>query len=348
MMLVGSLGLVIVLIARASDPDTWSWIVPPEKASGESAEPRPPGISREDVRVPRRAVAADSGIEGEFRIAATKRPATPYTLGSKGDKKDEQQAEDRSPERWATSEALAAVEDNSAFRASGFEAWKQIHDRLATETLAQIQSQEAPSVQFGQLFQQSDLYRGELVTVSGTVRRCVKIPSNKLDDHAGNMWQLWLFGGSDNFPMVVYCLDLPEGFPVADQMAQPVTIRAVYFKKWVHPSKSGATTSPLLLAKTFPWKSSATVVRQVSASEIMLGVALTLVGAVVIVGFIWWNNRNRDSEVERRVRQGNRQHFESHRDELNVGASVRDQLGALSEQLKQTSSPTKPDDDTPK
>ena len=348
MMLVGSLGLVLMLIARAADPDTWNWIVPPEKSAAETSDAKSGQITRDDVKVPRRAVAADSGIEGEFRIAATKRPATPYTLGEKGRDQEEKHPGEASPETWATPEALSAVEDNSPFRASGFEAWKQIHERLEEESLSQIQSEEAPSVQFGQLFQQSDLYRGKLVTVSGTVRRCVKIPPNKLDDHAGDMWQLWLFGGSDNFPMVIYCLDLPEGFPVADQMAQKVTIRAVYFKKWVHPSKSGATTSPLLLAKTFAWTSSASVVQEVSTSEIMLGITLTLVGACVIVGFIWWNNRNRDSEVERRVRQGNRKQFESHRDELNVGTSVRDQLVALSEQLKQTSSTPKSDDDAPK
>lgn len=340
MMLVGALGLVLVLIMRASDPNTWSWIVPPEGGSQVEADRSAPEITREDVRVERKAVAADNGIEGEFRIAADRRPVTPYTLGSKGYKEDEPDDADQ----WASPEALAAVEDNCPFRANGFEAWKQIRDRLNAATPAEIASAKAPSVQFGQLFQQSDLYRGQLVTVKGTVRRCVQVPPNKLDDESGEMWQLWLFGGSDNFPMVVYCLDLPEGFPVAEQMAQRVTIRAVYFKKWVHPAKGGATTSPLLLARSFEWDAPVDIARTISSTEISLGIMLTLVGACVVVGFVWWNNRNRDSEVEKRIRAKNRKQFEEHSNELDVGVSVRDQLGALAAQLQQTSSSNQPDE----
>lgn len=158
------------------------------------------------------------------------------------------------------------------------------------------------------------------------------------------MWQLWMFGGSDNFPMVIYCLDLPEGFPVADQMAERVSIEAVYFKKWVHPAKGGPTTSPLLLTKTFDWQAPDEFVRTISSAEISLGIGLTLVGACAVVGFVWWNNRNRDSEVEKRIRLKNRKQFEEHADQLDAGVSVRDRLGALAAQLQQASSSSQGDD----
>ncbi|WP_146118736.1 hypothetical protein [Blastopirellula marina] len=340
MLLVGSLGLVLVLIMRAADPNTWRWIIPPESGSAEIEQPEKGEITRKDILVPRKAVAADNGIEGEFRVVADKRPVTPYTLGSKGKQEDAEEGR----QLWASPEALAAIEDNSPFRANGFEAWKQIRDRLRAASPSQLAEAEAPRVQFGQLFQQSDLYRGHLVTVSGTVRRCVKVPPNKLDAESGEMWQLWMFGGSDNFPMVIYCLDLPEGFPVADQMAERVSIKAVYFKKWVHPAKGGATTSPLLLAKSFDWQAPAELAHTISSAEITLGIGLTLAGACVVVGFVWWNNRNRDSEVEKRIRLKNRQQFEEHADQLDAGVSVRDRLGALAAQLQQASSPPQADD----
>ncbi len=340
MMLVGSLLLVVVLIVRAADPDTWRWIIPPGGGSQGREKRAEADFTRQDVRVQRKAVAADNGVEGEFRVVANKRPVTPYTLGDKGKKES---GKDRA-DLWASPEALAAVEDNSPFRANGFEAWKQIRDRLRETTRAELASEKAPLVQFGQLFQQSELYRGRLVTISGTIRRCVKVPPNKLDDESGEMWQLWVFGGSDNFPMVVYCLDLPEGFPVADQMAQRATLQAVYFKKWVHPAKGGATTSPLLLAKTFDYEAPASMARDISSTEILSGIVLTVVGASIVVGFVWWNNRNRDSEVEMRIRQKNRKQFEEHSDELDAGVSVRDRLGALAAQMQQGTSPPQADD----
>ncbi|RCS41391.1 hypothetical protein DTL42_22800 [Bremerella cremea] len=345
LMLVGSLGLVFVLIFRASDPKTWHWIVPPESGSQEVEGQANPKLTQQDIRVERKAVAADNGIEGEFRLAKPReRPVTPYTLGAKG---KQPAGEADATDLWASPEALAAVEDNSAFRASGFPAWRQIRDRLQATTITQLESEKAPRVQFGQLFQQSELYRGRLVTVSGTIRRCVKVSPNKLDDQASDMWQLWLFGGSDNFPMVIYCLDLPEGFPVADQMAQRVTLRAIYFKKWVHPAKGGATTSPLLMAKTFRWTTPIEVAQNISSTEIIVGVALTFVVASVVVGFVWWNSRNQDSEVEKRIRQKNRKQFEEHSEELDVGISVRDRLGALAAELQQASSHQQPDDKSP-
>jgi len=332
-MLVGSLGLVIVLMIRAADPETWRWIAPDdateEAAPGDSAQ-----VATNQIEVPRKAVAGDNGTEGEFRVVANRPPATPYTIGGQ----DKNGGDAASEKVWAKPGALAKVEDSSPFRASDFEAWSQIFDNMRAANAQDLSVKHAPLVQFGQLFQQSKLYRGKLVTIQGTVRRCVKLPPNSLDERAGNLWQLWVFSGGDNSPIVIYSMNLPEGFPVGSEIHETVSLQAVYFKKWVYAAQGGTMTAPLLLARNVNWQAPAVVEREITGFEIAVGVGCTLIGAVVLTGFIWWNNRHRDSQVEKLVRGRNRKQFEENASNIEVGVSVRDQLGALSASLKNQSS----------
>lgn len=339
MMLVGSLGLVIILMIRAADPDTWRWIAPDEVAEEIASNDRPP-IPQNQIEVPRKAVAGDNGTEGEFQVVGDRRPATPYTLGNK----DKENAQDPENRIWAKPDALALVEDSSPFRASDFEAWSQIFDNMRDATAQDLSAENAPLVQFGQLFQQSKLYRGKLVTIQGTIRRCVKLPPNPLDERAGNLWQLWVFSGGDNSPIVIYSMHLPDGFPVGNEIHETASIQAVYFKKWVYAAKGGTMTAPLLLARNVNWQAPATSQREITGLEIAIGIGLTLLGTMAAVGFIWWNNRNRDSQVEKLVRHRNRKQFEENAADISVGESVRDQLGALSAQMKNHSSSEETDD----
>jgi len=339
MMLVGSLGLVIVLMIRAADPETWRWIAPDETAE----EVKPDNSNRvpeNQIAVPRKAVAGDNGTEGEFRVVGDRRPATPYTIGEKRDLG----SGDRGDKLWAEPEALAMVEDSSPFRGTDFEAWSQIFDNIREANAGDLSAKDAPLVQFGQLFQQSDLYRGKLVTIQGTIRRCVKLPPNSLDERAGNLWQLWVFSGGQTSPIVVYSMHIPDDFPVGDEINETASLQAVYFKKWVYAAKGGTMTAPLLLARNVNWQAPAPIQKEITSLEIVVGVGCALVGAAVVVCFIWWNNRNRDSEVEKLVRQRNRKQFEENAADLPVGVSVRDQLGALSAQMKNHSSPEETDD----
>lgn len=341
MILVGSLGLVIVLMMRAADPETWRWIAP-DQAAEEVSPDAPAQVPQNQIEVPRKAVASDNGTEGEFRVVEHRPPATPYTLG--GNRKEN--ADQGHSRVWASPEALALVEDSSPFRASDFEAWSQIFDSMRDANSQDLLAKHAPLVHFGQLFQQSKLYRGKLVTIEGTVRRCVKLPPNPLDERAGNLWQLWVFSGGDNSPIVVYSMNLPEGFPVGNEIHETASFQAVYFKKWVYAAKGGTMSAPLLLAKNVNWQAPATVEREITGREIAVGIGCTLLGAVVVVGFIWWSNRNRDSQVEKFVKHRNRKQFEENAADITVGVSVRDQLGALSAQMKNHSSSEETDDKT--
>ncbi|MBI1247346.1 hypothetical protein GC197_05805 [bacterium] len=338
LLLVGAIGLVIVLMIRASDPETWRWIAP-EKDDAQANLDNVP-VPPIDARVPRKAVTSDNGVEGAFRVAEDRKPATPYTMGQKTPSGKER----AKLELWADKASLADVEDNSPFRAADFKAWSEVFDHLREATPQELSAARAPAVQFGQLFQQSDVYRGKLVTVSGTIRRCIKIPPSRLDERAGDMWQIWLFSGSDELPIVIYSLNIPEKFPVGNQVHQAASFQAVYFKKWVYAAKGGTMTAPLLIARNINWQAPAESQHVITATEVYIGVGCTLAAAVVMIAFLWRNNRKGDSEVEQLIRQRNRQEFEEHAQDVDVGMSVRDKLGALSAQMQKKPSPSNTDD----
>ncbi len=332
MLLVGSLGLILVLIVRAADPKTWYWIAPPDSEGGVSADVVEAPSTPTPQRVERKAADGHGSLAGEFRVANEIPRATPYTLGKLADRGAQE-----AKSLWAEPDALAQVVDNAPFRSDDFEAWAQIFDRLRATSQREFAAQGAESVQFSQLFQQSSVYRGRLVRISGTVRRCVEIAPSKLDARAGGMWQLWLFAGGESSPIVIYCQDLPDEFPRGAQITQQVSLQGVYFKKWVYPAQGGTMTAPLVLAKTIDWQPSGSSPKGPSQRELILSSIVTVVGAIVVIAVIWWNNRNADSQAEKLIRNRNRKEFERHADELDVGVSVRDQLGQLAARMEQPS-----------
>ena len=108
---------------------------------------------------------------------------------------------------------------------------------------------------WAQLFRQSDQYRGELVTIVGTVRRAHYVKSPENDAHIEGTNQLWVFP-EDNpgEPIVVYSIYLPKGFPMGMKIAEEATVTGFFFKRWVHGAGDDVSVSPLTLSRTIDWK----------------------------------------------------------------------------------------------
>ena len=108
----------------------------------------------------------------------------------------------------------------------------------------------------GQLFRQSDEYRGELVTVSGTVHRACPTGIARNDLGIKKYWRVWLQTRDNRFsPLVVYCLYLPEDFPTGMKVSAEVEITGFFFKRWMYSdAKSELRTAPVIVARTVNWK----------------------------------------------------------------------------------------------
>jgi len=150
---------------------------------------------------------------------------------------------------------LDSIEDDSPFRREEQKAWFQLLDLLQHTDSATLEQASTGRVTFLQLFQQSDEYRGELVTVQGVLRRAHRLHAPANDCGLTHYYQAWITPADDSSNLVVvYCLDLPEGFPTGMKLSEEVRLTGFFFKRWLYEAQDTLRTAPVLLSKTVRWR----------------------------------------------------------------------------------------------
>ncbi len=179
---------------------------------------------------------------------------------------------------------LGQVRDDTVFRVEEQDSWFNILDVLNRADAAAIARQSAGAVSFAQLYRQSPLYRGRVVSTSGVVRQADHYPRVAQNSAGiGSYYRLTLFPVDHrDTPMFVYCLSLPERFPIGSGIEEFVEVDAVFFKRWVYEGKGGLFTTPILLAKDVRWQPRL-VVREEPPAQPWLFVAIVAVAAIFSV-----------------------------------------------------------------
>jgi hypothetical protein len=175
---------------------------------------------------------------------------------------------------------LESIRDNAPFRAAERDAWWAIFEILQESRQATLNKASNGRVTYLQLSQQSEQFRGELVTMRGTLRRAhrLKAPENELG--ISDYYQTWITpSDSPGNVVVVYCLHLPEGFPTGMKVSEEVGIVGFYFKRWAYEAQDRVRLAPVVLARTLQWQRSAEAVRQPQKN--LHGVLLIVVAASV-------------------------------------------------------------------
>jgi hypothetical protein len=259
-LLVMSLGIVFIFMCEIRKPEHWEWIKSPEDAE----QTQPP---RRPERPP-----ADSAPAARSEAVG---PPSRFFPGVKPTYFD-------------------SVRDNTRFRNEERDAWFHLFAILRDNDEATLRKASTGRVTRLQLFEQSAEYRGELVTVHGTIRRTQyrKAPENQYG--IPGYYQIWLQPRDNpNLPIVVYCLHLPKGFPKGTKVAKDVEIDAeitgFYFKRWVRQVQDGLEIIPTILARTVHWKKRPEPVatRPLGAGSLIAVIVTALVGSVLIVGYIY-------------------------------------------------------------
>ncbi len=149
---------------------------------------------------------------------------------------------------------LSGVKDKTYFRPEERQAWFSLFDKLQQTDETQQTGQTITEVSYVQLLKQPDYYRGRLVTIHGNVKR------EEVQQPAGNQLgldsyhRLWVKPqGGGQWPFVVYCLELPAGFPCGDQLNEPVSITGYFFKNWSYAYDQGLGLAPVVLASQPDW-----------------------------------------------------------------------------------------------
>ncbi|MEX0614223.1 MAG: hypothetical protein WD738_12800 [Pirellulales bacterium] len=217
LLLILPLGLVIILMARLRDPATAERINNFFAASNnrsDEAQKVPPRVENHAARKP----------------AADTRPGL-YP--------------------GVCPELLTAIADNTYFRNSEKEAWFHFIELLQHTPTEQIESAHSVEADYVQLVDQPDFYRGKLVTVYGYVRQVTEqIPAaNDLGIKSYYRVVVQPADGTD-WPIFVYCLELPADLSVGDDLMSNVKVTGLFFKKLSYHWEQGLGTAPVIVAKS--------------------------------------------------------------------------------------------------
>lgn len=228
LLLTVGLALVVLLMYQVRDPAALQWLL-----YREVAEPTRPVDTRmlpkaEPDRIPDAFVSPAPKAQGANEASGRYFPGVRPSL-------------------------LRTVRDDTVFRGSEHDCFfhlLQILKQTDPPRLVQV----AKPLTFVQLYEQSKEYRGELVTLTGWVRKAVPITPAKNAYGIDSFYQISLQPADDPGSLVVvYCLELPAGFPQGDKLREDAHITGFFFKRWAYKAQDVIRTAPLVLARTIDW-----------------------------------------------------------------------------------------------
>ncbi len=307
--MVGMFFLIVFLMSEARKPKyyRWLWVI---------SASRPVAEEPVDTRLARRQT---SDIPGVIVAAADPpvgnvRPAVEVFKG-------------------VQPELLAKVRDDTVLRGgTEHDAFFHLLEILNNESLESLE-QAATPVTFVQLFKQSDDYRGELVSVQGSIRRAFKLQAPQNEYGIKDYYQTWFWPADKDFPMVVYFLDLPAGFPTGMTLHEDVSIVGFYFKRWAYKAADDIRTAPLLLGKIPTWhKAVPWTERRNDVPTWQLAVCGGAL-ALILGGIVWYvrHSPTAADEVVARQQQSGASHLGEMADD-EVLPQVRDALAQLEQE----------------
>jgi hypothetical protein len=150
--------------------------------------------------------------------------------------------------------AWKGVKDNAIFSNSETEAWLQLLEAAKHSSSAKLARHSVGEVTYSQLVNQPDVYRGRSVRVRGRVlEESLKRPvQNSLGIAEYHQLVLAPVGGGQ-WPIMVYCLELPAGFPRGGGLKEDLIVDGLFFKTWSYPFDGGMGLAPVLVTPAVQW-----------------------------------------------------------------------------------------------
>ncbi|MEM8678737.1 MAG: hypothetical protein AAGF97_05185 [Planctomycetota bacterium] len=233
MALVFALGLVIWAMQKAARPQTWAWLFG-------GAQLVAVDDSEEDTDIDTRRPPAPLPA-GVIQITPPSNSASPTSTG----------LFPGVDPAW-----LATLRDDTVFRADETSAWYGMLAAMQAATSAQLTEQGQGAVGFTQLYQQPDAYRGKLVRLQGTVKRCHYIEARDNPQKIPGYYQCWFWPTGSTNPVVLYCLTVPDDFPQGMSINEWVEVDGLFYKRWAYRAVDTIRIAPLVIAKRPAWQPS--------------------------------------------------------------------------------------------
>lgn len=278
LLLVLALGLVIILAIESRKAKYYRWLIPEGDQPAESVETvAPQGGDGKDRR--ELAGQSDQAIPGEASSPlGGPCPNVPEPLDAHATPRP-------SPQQFDQQQALAEqVRDDRGVVPSEWDAWLALFDVLNRADPRQIEAASIGAVTFVQLFDDSESYRGRVVTTRGRIRRAHRADTPRNQFGLTTYYQLWLQPDDHpRDPISVWCLRLPAGFPTGMEIDQRAQITGFYFKRTTYLAGDGKwRRAPMLLARSIHWQPSAEPAATAPAPHSFWLVALAALGLAAL------------------------------------------------------------------
>ncbi|MCI0333724.1 MAG: hypothetical protein L0228_10945 [Planctomycetes bacterium] len=145
-------------------------------------------------------------------------------------------------------ELLNTIEDNTYFRNAEKDAWMHFLELVKKDDIDPAQS---VNIDYVQLVDQPNVYRGTLVTVRGAARQITKENPAENDLGLTSYYRVVIQPADGaNWPIIVYCLQLPSGVSTGDEISFDVKASGLFFKKLSYKWRDGLGIAPVIVSKS--------------------------------------------------------------------------------------------------
>jgi len=287
LIMVGMLVVLLLMITRARDPNTWSWLV--DDAGGGKPAQSPPA---KETRAGQHSSAAAT-------VTGTQRPLEAGVEKQRAGGKESGQGTAAAPgklaptgptdqdrdEREAIEEEFQAVSDGTlSIRPEEMPAYKRLWRWVRSQPLPLLRGRAQSKPTFSDLYQTPERYRGQLVALELHVRRILQ---EELDGMP--LYEVWGWTTeSKAWPYVAVVMDLPEGMPIGAAVEEEATVVGYFFKlQGYQPADAKPNAPPLrapLLVGRLVWHPGQ--VSQVGGTDWTWGFVL-LFGFMILIIARW-------------------------------------------------------------
>jgi hypothetical protein len=158
-------------------------------------------------------------------------------------------------------------------------------------------------LKFAHLWNQPDLHRGKVITVTGRLARVRKYEAPSAAQEAGvkYLYEGWLFGETKgSHPFAIVFAVLPEGLPIAEKMDRGVTFYGYFLTRYKYRAQKGDVETPLLIGPTVVLSTPAAASDDITPFPVfaLIGVGIVLTGIVTGMFIISWWFRRGDSKIQ--------------------------------------------------
>jgi hypothetical protein len=289
--LVAALGVILLAMLYASRESTWYWLTGPPTDQPQQEQQLDPD---RDVDF---SVKEEPGLRpGEFLSQQEPEVQIPEEVNPK--------LENGEYDVRVDPRLLKKVTDSVAgIRPYESNALYFLLAKAASIPQNVLEQSADPAPPFVVVMNDSNKYRGQLMTVKGQLRRLVPLKVNENNFGIKTLYEGWFFSkDSGTHPWRVLCTQLPADIPRGPELKDmpSVQITGYYFKKFGYASQGGnLQTAPLLLARQIRWfPATQTPQAPSSSGAVKYIVALFLVISITL-GFLIWRFTISDQQFAR-------------------------------------------------